>query len=134
MHDGWVTGTASAEYQATTAGLAAKELFSSADGTVQVEVHDGTLPHIELGEDSGPLHLRRLAVRLVLHDRMFDIRDGKLETPTGVYQLSGTASLGQNLDLKLARSGASGFNITGTLTRPRVAPATLQETEAILKP
>jgi hypothetical protein len=48
--------------------------------------------------------------------------------------LSGTASLGQILDLKLARSGAPGFSITGTVTKPRVAPSTIQETEAVLKP
>ncbi len=134
MHDGWVTGTASAEYQATTTGLSAGELFSSADATLLVEARDGTLPHIELGEQAGPLHLKHLGARLVLHDRVFDIHEGKLETPGGIYQLSGTASFGQALDLKLARSGATGFNITGTLTRPRVAPATIQETEAVLKP
>lgn len=134
MHDGWVTGTASAEYQATTSGLSAAELFSSADATVQIEARDGTLPHIELGEQAGPLHLKHLGARLVLHDRVFNIHDGKLETPGAIYQLTGTASFGQALDLKLARSGATGFNITGTLPRPRVAPATIQETEAVLKP
>ena len=134
MHDGWVTGTASADYHATTSGLSAADLFSSADATLQVEARDGTLPHIELGDQTGPLHLKHLNVHLVLHDRVFEVHDGKLETPGAIYQLSGTASFGQALDLKLARSGATGFNITGTLTRPRVAPATIQETEAVLKP
>jgi len=134
MHDGWVTGTASAGYQTTASGLSATELFSSVDASLQVEARDGTLPHIELGEQAGPLHLKHLSARLILHDRIFEIQDGRLETPGGTYQLSGTASFGQTLDLKLARSGATGFNITGTLTRPRVAPATIQETEAVLKP
>ena len=134
MHDGWITGTASADYHATTSGLSAADLFSSADATLQVEARDGTLPHIELGEQAGPLHLKHLGARLVLHDRMFEIHEGKLETASGTYQLSGTASFRQTLDLKLARNGATGFNITGTLTRPRVAPATTQETEAVLKP
>src|SRR5207245_5057030 len=31
MHDGWVTGTIKATYRATTSGLSAAELFSSAE-------------------------------------------------------------------------------------------------------
>jgi uncharacterized protein involved in outer membrane biogenesis len=134
MRDGWVTGTATASYQAKASGLSATDLFSSANATLQVEAHDGIFPHIELSEQAGPLHLRHLGATLVLHDRTFEIHEGKLETTNGTYQLSGTASLGQTLDLKLARSGATGFNITGTLTRPKVAASTIQETEAVLKP
>jgi hypothetical protein len=134
MRDGWVTGTATASYQAKASGLSAADLFSNADATLQVEAHDGIFPHIELSEQAGPLHARHLSATLILHDRAFEIHEGKLEAPSGVYQLSGTASLGQNLDLKLARSGATSFNITGTLTRPKVAASTIQETEAVLKP
>jgi len=133
MHNNWITGMATASYQLKTAGLSAADLFSAADATLQVEAHDGSLPHIELGEQAGPLHMQHLGVRLLLHDNAFDIQDGKLETPDAIYQLSGTASLGQSIDLKLIRSGASGFSITGTFTRPRVAP-TAPETEAVLKP
>lgn len=134
MHDGWITGTATAGYQAKTSGLSAAELFSSADATLDVEAHDGVLPHIELKDPSGPLRIRHLAATLILHNNTFEVRDGKLETPGGPYQLSGTASLKQTLDLKLIRSGAPSFSITGTLTRPRVALATTKETEAVLKP
>jgi AsmA-like protein len=134
MHDGWITGTATASYDAKTSGLSAADLFSSTDATLEVEARDGTLPHIELSDQSGPLHLHHLIARLVLHDSMFEIRDGKLETPDATYQLSGTASLKQTLDLKLIRSGAPGFTITGTLDRPRVSPTVAQEAEAALKP
>lgn len=134
MRDGWITGTATAGYQVKTSGLSAGELFSSADGSLEIEARDGILPHIELGEQSGPLQLRHLDAKLLLHDSTFEVHEGKLETPGGTYQLSGTASLEQILDLKLARSGAPGFSITGTLTRPHVAPTTTQDTEAVLKP
>lgn len=134
MHDGWITGTATASYEAKASGLSAADLFSSADATLQVEAHDGTLPHIELTEESGPLHLHHLAAKMVLHDSMFEILDGKLETASAIYQLSGTASLKQMLDLKLIPNGAPGFTITGPLTRPRVAPAAAaQEAETALK-
>ena len=50
----------------------------------------------------------------------FEIEEGKLETPSTDHQVSGTASLNRDLDIKLTRDGARGFNITGTLTEPHV--------------
>jgi len=134
MHDGWVTGTAKATYQATTSGLNAAELFSSATATIQVEVRDGLLPHIALTSGTGPLHMHRFTGRFLLQEGKFEIEAGKLETPGGIYQVSGTASLGGTLDVKLVLDGAHGFSITGTLTEPHVAPATVPETQAALKP
>jgi hypothetical protein len=46
--------------------------------------------------------------------------------------MTGTASLGRALDLKLTRAGA-GYSITGTLAEPRVEMSTA-ETQAQLKP
>jgi uncharacterized protein involved in outer membrane biogenesis len=134
MHDGWVTGTATATYRASASGIDAAELISSAKADLKVEVRDGLLPHIVLTEANEPLHIRRLVGNLVLRDGRFEIQQGKLETPGGIYQLSGTASLTRTLDLKLVRSGAPGFTIIGPLTEPRVAPVKVQETRAALKP
>ncbi len=74
------------------------------------------------------------AGRLLLRDGKFEIEQGKLQTPASIYQLSGTASLSRVLDIKLARDGARGFNITGTLTQPHVAVSTTPDTQAALKP
>jgi len=134
MHDDWITGTATATYQATAYGFTASELFSTAEATLQAEARDSVLAHIELGDQAGPLHLRHLGAKLILRDGTFEIHEGRLETSSAAYQLSGTASLGQILDLKLVRSGGPGFGITGTLTKPHVTPASTQETEAVLKP
>ena len=134
MRDDWITGTATASYQATTLGFTAAELFSNAEATLQADARDSVLAHIELGDQAGPLHLRHLRAKLILHDGTFEIHDGKLETLTAAYQLSGTASLEQILDLKLVRSGGPGFGITGTLTKPHVTASTAPETEAVLKP
>jgi hypothetical protein len=46
--------------------------------------------------------------------------------------VSGTASFGQKLDVLFVRAGAHGLNITGTLSAPRVLPAS--DTRAALKP
>jgi hypothetical protein len=136
MHDGWVTGTAKAAYRVTTSGLGAVELFSSANATLQVEARDGLLPHIALASSAGPLRMRRLVGRLLLRDGKFEIQQGKLETAGGIYDLSGTASLERIIDVRLVRDGTHGFDITGRLTEPHVAPviAITPETRAALKP
>jgi hypothetical protein len=134
MHDAWITGTANVEYRADTLGWTKAELLFHANAAFQVEARDGSLPHLTLAGDSSPLRVNRFAGRLLLHDGKFEIEQGKLQTPGGIYQLSGTASRGRILDFKLARDGARGFNITGTVDQPRVAISSAPETQAALKP
>jgi hypothetical protein len=78
--------------------------------------------------------MRRFVGQLALQDSTFEIREGKLETPSGIYQVSGTTSFGQKLQVKLGRAGGPGFSVTGTLSAPRVLPASAGETRAALKP
>jgi hypothetical protein len=120
MHDDWITGSATATYRVKTSGLDATELFASAASTLKIDARDGLLRHVELAEGTGPLQMRGLAAHLILHDGKLEVQDGKLETPAGIYRVSGTASLTRILDLKLTQEGAAGFNITGTLSEPRV--------------
>ncbi len=134
MHDGWITGTANLGYLANTLGWSRPELISSATAILQLEARDASLPHLTLGGENGPLRVTRLVGRLHLRDGKFEIEEGKLQTPASIYQLSGTASLSRVLDIKLARDGTHGFNITGTLTQPRVIINTTPETQAALKP
>jgi AsmA-like C-terminal region len=133
MHDPWVTGTANMEYRAQTQGWTKAELLSHADAGFQVEAREGSLPHVALAGESGPLRVNRFVGRFLLRDGKFEIDQGKLQTPGGIYQLSGTASLGRVLDIKLAREGGRGFNVTGTLSQPRVV-ITTPDTQAALKP
>ena len=134
MHDGWITGSANVEYRANTLGWNKTELLSAATGTLQIEARDGSLPHLVLAGEGGPLRVSRLKGRLRLRDGKFEIEEGKLQTPSSIYQVSGTASLNRVLDIKLARDGARGFNVTGTLTQPHVVMNTTPETQAALKP
>jgi uncharacterized protein involved in outer membrane biogenesis len=134
MHDGWITGIASAEYRASTHGWTKAELLSNADARFQVEGRDGSLPHLTLAGENAPLRANRFVGRLLLRDGRFEIEQGKLQTPGGIYQLSGTASLNRVLDIKLSREGTHGFVVTGTLTEPHVAISTAPETQAALKP
>ena len=134
MHDPWITGTVNVEYRAATLGWTRAELFSHADAGFQLEARDGSLPHLTLAGESTPLRVNRFTGQLLLRAGKFAIESGKLQTPGGIYQMSGTASLGRVLDIKLARDGARGFNITGTLNQPRVTLSTTPETQAALKP
>ena len=134
MNDDWITGSATATYRVKTSGLDATELFASAASALKIDARDGLLRHLALPEGSGPLQMRRLAARLVLHDGKFEIQEGKLETPIDVYQVSGTATPTRVLNLKLTRQGAPGYDITGTLMEPRVTPVLNPATQAALKP
>lgn len=133
MHDGWITGSGGAKYQFTTAGQTGKDLASNATATLDFNARGGELAHIKLDENSGPLQLRRFTGRLSLQDGTFHIEQGKMDTAAGIYVVSGTASLGQKLDVTFARTGGRTFNITGTLSSPRVLPVN-SETRAALKP
>ena len=134
MKDDWITGSATATYRVKTSGLDATELFASATSTLKVDARDGWLRHVALAEGGEPLQVHRMAARLSLHDGEFEIQEGKLETSTGGYHVSGTATLTRILNLKLKQDGAAGFSITGTLMEPHVSPIVSPETQAALKP
>jgi len=134
MHDPWVSGTATANYQVTATGWSTPELLSSANATLHIDAQDARLPHIALGNTSGPLQLRRFAGRFLIRDGKLQIQKGKIESPSGIYEVNGTASFSRDLDMKLSREGGSGFNITGTLTEPHVSAVATPETRAELKP
>jgi AsmA family/AsmA-like C-terminal region len=134
MNDDWITGSATAAYRVKTSGMDTAELFASATSTLKIDARDGLLSHVALGVGTGPLQMRGFAAHLSLQDGKFEIQEGKLETPAGIYQVSGTASLTRILNLKLTHEGGPGFNITGTLMEPHVSPILTPETRAALKP
>lgn len=139
MQDSWITGTATATYKASASGSTAAELVSSTKASMQVEAFAGMLPHIvlatgTLAASTAALRMHSFAGRLELRDRKIEVQDGKLETADGVYQVSGTAALTRTLDLNFMRDDGHGFNITGSLTEPKVAEAGNPLTRAALKP
>jgi uncharacterized protein involved in outer membrane biogenesis len=134
MNDGWVTGTASGSYQVSASGADADDFFSSLNASLEVEARDASLPHLMLGTAPGPLRAQRFAGQMSFHGGKLEFREGKLETANGIYQVSGTASRGRILDLRLLRNGGRGFNVTGTLAEPRVSQAGTPQTRAALKP
>jgi len=135
MQNTWISGLATVSYQVK--GSCPAEFWPSAEGALQFDITDGTLPHIALAEDEDGLKISRLSGQARLQAGKIEIKDAKLDSPSGKFHLSGTASFKRELDLKLARSTSSGtaggYAITGTLAEPHVAPLPGTE-QARLKP
>lgn len=135
MHDPWIEGTVDASYEIK--GPCPADFWQSADGTLQFVMTDGALPRVALGDSSVPLRINRFVGQARLRAGSLEIKDAKLDSPAGKFQLSGTASLKRALDLKLVGSAAGnsrGFTIGGTLAEPRVIPIAGVDTQARLKP
>jgi hypothetical protein len=121
MQDDWAAGTVSAKYRVVMAGLAAQELASSVSGNASFDWQGGILRHLTLDGHSGPLEFKQLVGQLECHDRVLTVAQGKMTTSSGVYQVSGTASLGRQLGLKL-RNGGRAYDVSGPLDNPKVTP------------
>ncbi|MGH9529398.1 MAG: AsmA family protein [Terriglobales bacterium] len=132
--DNWISGTAAGTYHATASGRNADELFSSATGILQIQARDGFMPHLVSTSFAGPLQIRHFEGDLVLRHKEIDFGEAKLEANGGTYQVTGTASLGRALNLKLVRSGSRALNITGTVSAPVISISPVSQTEAALKP
>ena len=72
--------------------------------------------------------------RQLLNNGEFKLEKSKLDTGEGSYQVSGNATMAQKVNLKLLRGTSQGYNITGSLSVPRVVPVSSTETQAALKP
>jgi len=112
--------------------------WKSAEGRLQFVMKDGTLPHFALGEDADAFEITLFAGQARLQGGDIEMKDARLESAGGAFQVSGTASLKGELDLRLARapgeSAGPGYTISGTLAEPRVVRVGGAETQAKLKP
>ena len=142
MHDPWISGTGEGTYRLTASGADSAAFWESAEGGLLFDLRDGVLSHISLPTDEGPLRIARWQGRARLRDGKIEMEKGKLVSPAGAYEASGTASLGQALDFRLTRApdvrashaSSLAYNITGTVAEPHVALTTTPETQARLKP
>ncbi|HEY2362382.1 MAG TPA: AsmA family protein, partial [Candidatus Angelobacter sp.] len=133
MHDGWVTGTASASYQISASGTNAADFLASVRGSLDVDARETSLPHIMLTANAGPIFAKRFTGKILFRGNRLDIQEGKLETGGSIYQISGTALKGRGLNLRMLKDDVHGFTITGPLATPRVTTVGAPETQAELK-
>jgi hypothetical protein len=140
MRDGWISGTANGIYQLRASGTDAAGFWKSAEGELQFDVRDGVLSHIALNSDDPPLRIERWQGRAQLREGKLEVDKGKLISPSGIYDINGTASLGRELDFKLSEGGGTEasasstiYSVTGTLAEPRVTRLAQPLTQARVK-
>ena len=139
MKNDWMSGTAETNYEMK--GPCSPEFWKSVEGSVKFDMRNGVLPPSALetapAENSEPFQVTDFAGQAQLREGEIEIKEGKLDSSSARFQVSGTASLQGELDLRLAGSGngaaAAGYTITGTLAEPRVIRLAGAETQARLK-
>jgi len=142
MHDPWISGGAGSTYELTGSGTDSAAFWKSAEGELQFDIRDGVLSHVTLKNDEGPLRVARWQGHARLRSGKIEIEKGEMVSAAGAYEISGTTSLGRELDFKLSggtevKAGSAGalvYNITGTVAQPRVSLMPTPETQARLKP
>jgi len=132
-HDGWGNGRAGGSYQVTASGWDAAALRDSAAGDIAFNWRDGALTHLSLTGGAAPLRLRQFQGKATLAGGLLTLSACKMDTPGGIYTVSGTASLDRQLELRLVRAKAQAYDVSGTLEKPRVKIGKLPPTEAALK-
>jgi hypothetical protein len=137
MKDGWIAGTANMSYDVK--GSCPAEFWTSAEGTLQFDMRDGTLPHVLLVGVAEPLKVTRFMGKAQLRAGAIETIDARLDSPGGQFEVSGTASLNGELDFKLVSTpsgaaAAAGYAVTGTVAEPRVIRTPNPDTQARLKP
>jgi AsmA protein len=131
MHDPWLTGTGKGEYRIEARGHALPELLGSASGSMKFDLHSGDLTHVVV--DDSPLRLRRFAGLMTLKAGKFEVQHGILDTTSGNYSVSGTASWSRQLDFSLASDNAPNFTVTGMLASPTVTAQDAAPSRATLE-
>jgi hypothetical protein len=134
MRTGWIDGEGSANYRFTTSGWNLQDLLKQAELDASFSIKDSDFPHIILSENTGPLHSSVFSGQLVFRDGTFSLDDTELVSDSGVFNVSGTASLAGDLNLKMTGDNSGGYNVSGTLDQTRVSPITNPPTQAALKP
>jgi uncharacterized protein involved in outer membrane biogenesis len=129
MHDNWAAGAADAQYRVTASGWTSAELLKSATASLDFTWKDGSLRHLALTaarvpahtDSSGALRINSFHGRAALRDGVFTISDAQMDTPSGIYEVSGTATRARELALTFTQSRAQQqYNVGGTLAAPRV--------------
>jgi autotransporter translocation and assembly factor TamB len=121
MKDDWMEGLADTGYDIR--GACTADFWQSSEATLQVNVADGSFPHVFLEDNAENLKIRKLAAQVRLHDGKIDVSEGTLDSPDGKYEVSGTATLKREIDFKMARTPAGSgiaYTVSGTVADPHV--------------
>jgi uncharacterized protein involved in outer membrane biogenesis len=134
MRDSWVDGAGAGNFEFKTSGWNLQDVVKAADLKVAFALHDGNFPHIVLTSNSEPLAVQDFSGQLLLRKGRISLSDAKLASPSGVFNVSGSASLDGSLNLKFAAANSASYNVTGTVMKTRVSLIPPSATQASLKP
>jgi hypothetical protein len=124
MKGKWGNGTADIAFSGTFSGRTSSELIASANGSFNFDWRRGELAKVTLNGNT-PLRFARFVGEARLRKGTLEFEPSKMQTPRGILEVSGTASLGRQLDFRL-QDGAKQFVVTGTLENPKVGIAPTQ--------
>jgi hypothetical protein len=121
MKNGWATGSLNGKYDFAANGWSARELISSAKGTADFTWKDGTLKHVTLPDGKDSFHFTSYVGKVVLQDATMKFDESKLQTSSGIYEVTGKSSPDLKLEFTLTHSNGHGYKISGNLMNPQVA-------------
>lgn len=125
MQENWISGTSDASYRLHMAGYSYSDLIQSAKASLKVTARQGVLRHISLPDETEPVTMEQFTAELSLRKEQIEVKDGQLETSNGSYDVSGTATLARQLDLRFDQARQS-FRVVGPLDDPKVAAVPAQ--------
>jgi hypothetical protein len=131
-HQDWVSGGGGGSYELQFTGTTSSDIRQSAVGQLVFDVQDGAFTRLR-AIAGAPLRFHRFRGQLSLNAGTFTLQEGKLDAPSGIYQVSGSMPFTGKLDFRLAENPDSVRIIRGTLASPEIERAKTQPTEAKLK-
>ena len=133
MNDAWITGTATGTFDVRTSGISSHELLTRADGSLHFAMRNGSFAHVAIPGAPAPFPVSRFTGGLRVKDGTWQLSAGKLQSRDGLYLMSGSSSTG-SLDFTLTRGDEHSWNLTGTLAKPLVKPASEEISRKDAKP
>jgi hypothetical protein len=130
MHDPWATGNLSGQYTIGLAGLDRTQLRDSATGSANFDWSGGSFRHVAIEGKPAPYSFSEFHGEVALRSGGLICQGCNLISKTGDYEVVGHATLGRDLDVRLERSGAPAYAISGPLNSPTVTSLSDSQMEA----
>lgn len=113
------SGTLNGRYSVKMQGLSAPEFAESMDLSAAFDWNKGMIRAFSL-DGRSPLRMAGFTGTVRFADGKLEISQSRMQTPSGIYTVSGTASSSYNLELQLTDASGSAYKVTGPLQKPEV--------------
>jgi hypothetical protein len=129
--DNWATGQLNATYKLKLAGTDARSLRQSVAGSADFVLKNGSVRRFSAPEFGASLQFIKWTGRLSIDSGSVEWSNSEIDSSSGRYRVSGTATLARKLQLKFL-SDRHQVTISGTLDHPEITsqPATLSDSES----